>query len=365
MNREGKNGYLTLESKRRLKAEAQVRTSMLWHWLFLMLFPSNYPKALKEEAAGEGSASPGKTDDKKRGHIKDDPDVEGTTEGEPPAKKTKAKAKAKKEPKIKNEDTDGGPEKDGPTIKETKTRIKKEPEFKKEDADGGPENDGPTIKETKSRIKKESKIKKEDADGGPENDGPTIKETKPRIKKEPKIKNEDADTRFGNDGSANKKTKAAFKKGKKANDAESDGDFEQNAQPVKKGHKRAKRAAAGEISALHSKDESSGHDVPSPPPAKKRRALRKAATAAIIKDEDTETDGLDSASEFETPLGNVKPEHKSELEAEASEGTPKLHKGRKGAPKKAVNETAGETNKEVKPKVRVLFAHWMVDKLTI
>ena len=28
MNREGKNGYLTLESKRRLKAEAQVSTSI-------------------------------------------------------------------------------------------------------------------------------------------------------------------------------------------------------------------------------------------------------------------------------------------------------------------------------------------------
>lgn len=27
MNREGKNGYLTLEGKRRLKAEAQVSTS--------------------------------------------------------------------------------------------------------------------------------------------------------------------------------------------------------------------------------------------------------------------------------------------------------------------------------------------------
>lgn len=28
MNREGKNGYLTVESKRRLKAEAQVSTSI-------------------------------------------------------------------------------------------------------------------------------------------------------------------------------------------------------------------------------------------------------------------------------------------------------------------------------------------------
>ena len=28
MNREGKNGYLTLDSKRRLKAEAQVSTSI-------------------------------------------------------------------------------------------------------------------------------------------------------------------------------------------------------------------------------------------------------------------------------------------------------------------------------------------------
>ena len=323
MNRPGKNGYLTLESKRRLKAEAQVGPSILSHWLFFMSFSSNYLKALKDEAAGEGSAGPSKTDNKKRGHVKDDPDAEGAREGEPPTKKTKAK-------------------------------TKKEPIVKNEDADGGSENEGPTIKKTKARIKKEPIVKNEDADGGSENEGPTIKKTKARIKKEPKIKNENAEAKFENDSSANKKTQPAIKKGKKTHNAESEGDFEQDAQPVKKGRRQAKKTIDEEYSASHIKDESSDHDAPSPPAAKEGRAPRKAATAKRIKDQDTDSDSLDPASEPELPLDNVKLEHRSGFDAEASEGAPKFQKGRKKAPSKAVNGTAEETKKEVKSQVRML-----------
>ena len=105
---------------------------------------------------------------------------------------------------------------------------------------------------------------------------------------------------------------------------------------------------------MHIKNENSDHDTLPPHIAKKTRAPRKAATAKKIKDEDTETDDLDPASELETPLGNVKLEHTPELEVEANEDAPKLQKGRKKAPKKAVHGSREETNKEVKAKVGML-----------
>lgn len=297
MNREGKNGYLTLEGKRRLKAEAQ---------------------ALKEEAAGEGSASPSKTDTKKRPHVKDDPDAEGAAENE------------------------------GPATKKIKPRTKKGPEIKNEDADGGSENDGPATQKTKSRTKKEPKIKNEYADGESENEAPVPKKTKPRIKKEPKIKNEAAEVGSENEAPVPKKTKAAIKKEKKANGDDGDGDFEQDTQPVKKGRRKAKKVKSEDEPALHVKDESSDLDALPPHVVKKTRPPRKAATAKKIKDEDSETDGLDPASELETPLGSVKLEQNLEPEAEAGEDAQKVHKGRKKASKKAVN--ASEYKNEVKPK---------------
>ena len=346
MNREGKNGYLTLETKRRLKSEAQVSTSIgqLPPLLFVLFFSSNHPKALKEEAAGEGSASPSKTDNKKRGFVKDDPDVEGAAEDEPPAKKTKARTK--REPKIKNEDADGGSENEEPATKKTKTRTKKEPKIKNEDTDGGSENEDPTTKKTKARTKKEPKVKTEDADGGYENEGPTTKKTKPSGKKGRRIKNKIADGASENEGPANKKTKAAEKKAKKS-EADS-----QDVQPIKKGRKRAKKATAGDEDALHVKDESSDHDaLPTPIAKKTTRIPRKAATDKKIKDEDTESDDLDPTSELEAPIDNFKAVHTSEPVDEASEDAPKLQRGRKRAQKKAIDGPAEETKKVVKHKV--------------
>ena len=146
-----------------------------------------------------------------------------------------------------------------------------------------------------------------------------------------------------------------MKKGKKANDDEADGDFEQDAQPLKKGRKQTKKATAGEEAGLQIKDESSDHDALPPPAAKKTRAPRKAAAAKKVKDEDNETDDLDPAFKLETPLNNVKLEHTSEPEAEASEAAPKLQKGGKKAIKNAVNGTAAEAPKEVKSKVKLLL----------
>ena len=260
----------------------------------------NCPKALKEEAAGEGSASPSKAATKKRGLVKDDPDAKDVAGNESPAKKTKVKKE--KEPKIKNEV-----------------------------ASGESEND---------------------------------KKAKGRAKKETKIKNEDAETRSDNDGPAKKKTKAATKKGKKANDDEADGDFKEDAQPVKKGRKQSKKATTGEEVGLQVKDESSDHDA-LPPAAKKTRAPRKAATAKKLKDEGNEADDLDPASKLETPLDNVKLEHISEPEAEASDGAPKLPKGGKKKVKKAINGTAEETPNEVKPKARMLLPNRLANKLTM
>lgn len=298
MNREGKNGYLTVESKRRLKAEAQ---------------------ALKEEDPGEGSASPSKTDNKKRGYVKEDLDAEGAAE-------------------------------DGPRAKKTKARTKKEPEIKDEGTDGGSENDGPTTKKAKSRIKKVPKVKNEDADGGSENEGLTTKKTKPSTKKEAKIKNEIADGGSENEGPANKKTKAAKKKAKESNGGKTDGDFKQDVQPTKKGRKQAKKATAGDEAALPINDESSDHNALPPRMAKKQRVPRKAATGKKIKDEDTENDDLDPASELEAPIDNVKLAHTSEPEDEASEDAPKLPGGRKKVHKKAVDGTAEEIKKVVKRK---------------
>lgn len=262
---------------------------------------------MKEEAAGEGSASPSKADTKKRGLVKDDPDAKGVAESESPAKK--AKIKKEKEPKIKNEV-----------------------------ASGESENEGQTTKKAKPRAKKETKIKTEDAEAGSDNDGP-----------------------------ANKKTKAATKKAKKAkkaSDDEADGDFEEDAQPVKKGRRQTKKATAGEEAGLQVKDESSDHDA-LPPAAKKTRAPRKAATTKKLKDEGNETDDLDPAFKLETPLDSVKLEHTSEPEADPSEGAPKLPKGGKKKVKKAVNGTAEEAPKEVKSKVRMLLPNRLVNKLTM
>ena len=249
---------------------------------------------MKEETAAGGSTSPSKIDNKKRGHVKDDPDSEAP-EDEPPAKKTKA------------------------------------------------------------RAKKEPKIKDEGADGGSENEVPTAKQNKPRIKKEAKIKNENAETTSEIEEPA-KETKAAIKKGKKAKGDEADEHFKHDTQPVKKGRKQAKKAAAGDEAPLHVKDESSDHDALPSPIVKKAQAPRKSATAKKIKDEDTETNGLDPASELDTALGNVKLERTSELEAEASQDVPKPQKGRTKATKKAVNGTVEETNQERNPKVRLLVA---------
>ena len=247
---------------------------------------------MKDEAAGEQSASPSKTDQKKRSHVKDDPEAaENEAEHEPPTKKTKAKMK--KEPKIKNED-----------------------------ADGGSENEGLAIKKS-TRTKKESKIKNEDAEIGSENEGP-----------------------------ANKKTKAAIKKEKNANGDEAESDFEQEAPPVKRSRKQAKKATVVDDSALRVKDESSDHETLPPTIAKKARAPRKAVKAKKLKDEKTETVGLDPASEVETPLAGEEPEQPSGLDAEASEDAPKVKKGHKSAPKKAINGTAEDTKKVVKAKVQ-------------
>ena len=251
---------------------------------------------MKEEAAGGESASPSKTDTKKRSHVKDEPDAEGVVENQPSAKKTKA------------------------------------------------------------RTKKEPKIKNGDANSDSENEDPNIKETKPRIKKESKIKNEDVETRSENDGPASKKTKAAIKKGQRTNGDEADEEFEQDAQPVRKGRKQAKKATPRDEAALHIKEESSDHDAV---PPQKARAPRKAAMAKKIKDEDedTKTDGLDPAFKLEPLSGNVKLEYRSELEAEASEDVPKLLKGHKKAPKKAVKGTAEKTRKGDKPKVRMIVPY--------
>lgn len=75
--------------------------------------------------------------------------------------------------------------------------------------------------------------------------------------------------------------------------------------------------------------------------------------AKKIKDEDTETDGLDPASELEAPPGKVKLEHTSDLEAEASKDAPKPQKGRKSASKKTAKGKAEKTRREDKPKVRM------------
>ena len=296
MNREGKNGYLTAETKRRKKAEAQVSNSIdriAASWLFVMLSSSsNYPKALKEGSAEEGNPTPSKTDSKKRGRVQDDHDAEGVTNDEPPAKKTKARTK--KEPKVKNED----------------------------------HNDGS------------------------ENEASAIKIPKTRVKKESKIKNEDSETRSENGESANKKAKAAAKKGKKASRNDADEDFKQDVEPVKKGRKQAKKATTGNEAALNVKEESSDHDPLPTLKEQKKRPSRKAATAKKVKDEDTETDGMEPASELESPLGNVKLEHTSELEPEASDNAPKRRKGRKGAPAKTTNGPAEKAKKAVKSKVR-------------
>ena len=253
---------------------------------------------MKEDPAGGESASPSKTDTKKRNHVKDEPDAEGVVENQPSAKK--AKARTKKEPKIKNGD----------------------------------------------------------ANSDSENEDPNIKETKPRIKKESKIKNEDVETRSENDGPASKKTKAAIKKGQRTNGDLADEEFEQDAQPVRKGRKQAKKATPRDEAALHIKEESSDHDAV---PPQKARAPRKAAMAKKIKDEDededTKTDGLDPVFKLEPLSGNVKLEYRSELEAEASEDVPKLLKGRKKAPKKAVKGTAEKTRKGDKPKVRMIVPY--------
>ena len=296
MNREGKNGYFTAETKRRKKAEAQVSNSLSQTAANQALFDvplSDNPKALKEGSAEAGNASPSKTNNKKRGHVKDDPDAEGIANGEPAAKKTKA------------------------------------------------------------RTKKELKVKNEDPDGGSENEASAIKNPKPRVKKEPKIKNEDAETGYEKEVPANKKAKAVTKKGKKANGNDADEDFKQDVQPVKKSHKQAKQVTAGDEIPMDVKDESGDHDTLPPPKEKKKRASRKAAMAKKVKDEDTETDGVEPASEIETPLGEVELEHTSELEVEDA---PRVRKGRKGAPTKATNGPTEKAKKKIKTKVRMLFA---------
>ena len=300
MNREGKNGYYTAETKQRKKAEAQVSNSIGQTAVNQALFDvslSDNPKALKEGSAEEPNASPSKTNNRKRGHVKDDPDAGAAADGEPPAKKTKA------------------------------------------------------------RTKKEQKVKKEDPDGGSENEASAIKNPKSRVKKEPKIKNEDAETGSEKEVPAKKKAKAVNKKGKKASGNDADEDFKQDVQPVKKSRKQTKKATAENETAMDFKDESGDHDTLSPPKEKKKRASRKAATAKKVKDEDTETDGFGPASGIETPPGDVKLEHASELESEVSEDAPEVRKGRKRAPAKATNGPAEKAKKRTKTKgkVRMLF----------
>lgn len=183
---------------------------------------------------------------------------------------------------------------------------------------------------------------------------PASKKTKPKSKKESRIKNEDAEVGSENEAPANKKTKAGIKKGRKAKGDDGDGDFEKTDQPIKKCRKQAKNPKGEDEPALHVKEESDLDALP-PPGAKKTRAPRKAATANKIKDEDTEVDDIDTASELEKPLGDVKLEQTSEPEAKVSEDAPKFQKGRKKAFKKAVN--GPENKKDVKPKVRVLVAY--------
>ena len=267
--------------------------SILMPLLFVLSFASDCSKALKDEAAGEQSASPSKTDQKKRSHVKDDPEAaENEAEHEPPTKKTKAK------------------------------------------------------------MKKEPKIKNEDAADGSGNEGLAIKKST-RTKKQSKVKNEDAEIRSENEGPANKKIKAAIKKEKNASGDEAESDFEQEAPPVKRGRKRAKKATLVDDSALRVKDESSDHETLPPTITKKARAPRKAVKAKKLKGEKTEADGLDQASELETPLAGEEPDQPSGLEAEASEDAPKVKKGRKTASKKAVNGTAEDTKKAVKAKVQI------------
>ena len=259
--------------------------------LFVVSFASDLSKALKDEAAGEQSASPSKTDQKKRGHVKDDPEAaEHEADDEPPRKKTKAK------------------------------------------------------------VKKEPKIKNEDAAGGSGNEGLAIKKSK-RTKRESKVKHEDAEIRSEDKGPANKKTKAVIKTEKNANGDEAESDFEQVAPPVKRGRKQAKKAKFVDDSALHVKDESSDHENLPPTIVKKARAPRKAVKAKKLKGENTEAVGLDQASELETPLVGEETDQPSGLEAEASEDAPKAKKGRKTASKKAVNGTAEDSKKAVKTKV--------------
>ena len=255
-------------------------------------FLSNHPKALEEEVAGDESASPSKANKKKRNHVKDEPDVEGAAEHEPPAKKIRARTK--KDPKIKNEHTDGGSDEEGPTEKKTK------------------------------------------------------------VKKESKIKNEHVELKLENEGSSNKRTKAASQKARKANGGEADGDFQQDAQPTKKGRKKAKDSIAEDEIASNIKDESSDHKTLPPSKGNKARAPRKAAAAKKIKYEDTESDGSDATSELGTPFDNIKPEHTPEFDPEASEDTPEIPKGRKKASKNVVNGKAKKAEKGSKPKVRML-----------
>ena len=246
---------------------------------------------MKDEAAGEQSASPNKTDQKKRSRVKDDPEAaEHEAEDEPPTKKTKAKMK--KEPKIKNEE-----------------------------AAGGSGNEGLAIKK-RTRTKRESKVKEEDAEIRSENEGP-----------------------------ASKKTKAAVKKEKNANGDEAESNFEQDAPPVKRGRKQPKEATVVDEAALRVKDESSDHESLPPTIAKKARAPPKAVKAKKLKGKNTKAVGLDQASEHETPLAGEETDPPSGLEAEASEDAPTAKKGRKTASKKAVNGTAEHTKKAVKAKV--------------
>ena len=299
MNREGQNGYFTAETKRRKKAEAQVSNSSGQTAANQALFDvplSDIPKALKEGSAEQGNASPSKTNNKKRGHVKDDQDAEHAANGEPPAKKTKA------------------------------------------------------------RTKKEAKVKNEDPSDRSENEASAIKPPKSKVKKGPKIKNEDAETGSEKELPVNKKAKVVTKKGKKASGNDADKGFKQDVQPIKKSRKQAQKTTAGDETAVDVNDESGDHDTLSPAKSKKKRALRKAATAKKGKDEDTETDGVEPGSEMETPLGEVKLEHTSELESEVSEDAPPVRKGRKGAPAKAGDGPAVKAKKKIKNQVRMLLA---------
>ena len=306
MNREGKNGYYTTETKRRKKAEAQVsnssgQTAANQARSYGSL--SDNPKALKEGSAEEGNPSPSKTDNKKRGHVKDDPDAQDAANGEPPAKKTKARTK--KESKVKNEDTGGESENEASAINPPRTKVKKEPETKNEDAETGSEKEVPANKKAKAVAKK---------------------------------------------------AKAVAKQGQNASSNDADEDFKQEVQPVKKSRKQAKKATAGDETAVDVKDESGDHDTISLPKPKKKRASRKAATAKKVKDEETETDGVQPDSDIEKPLGKVKLENTSDLESEVSQDAPRVRKGRKGAFAKATNGRAEKAKKKITTKVRMLFA---------